>query len=63
MLIETVLETHSWPQAIHVFFKEASNHKDIYMMKLLIDELRGIAGCIKTLEDCLDAELDLEWCD
>ncbi len=56
MSLENVLESHSWKDALKVFFAEATKHKDVCMMRLLIDELQGVADVIRVLEDCLDAE-------
>jgi hypothetical protein len=56
MSLENVLESHSWKGALKVFFAEATEHKDVCMMRLLIDELQGVADVIRALEACLEAE-------
>ncbi len=56
MSLENVLESHSWKDALKVFFAEATKHKDVCMMRLLIDEFQGVSEGIRVLENCLDAE-------
>jgi len=50
---DNILETHSWKEAIKVFFNQAAKHKDICMMRALIDELQGVAAVVTDLEHCL----------
>lgn len=61
MSLETLFNTHAWPEALGIFFTAAKEHQDLDMMQALLCELQEAKAEILGLEDCLDAELDSDW--